>query len=139
MVLEVGPDPGSQFVSYVITPLLFVVWAGVIAAAAYVFGNYVMLLVLDAKLGERAIEIVLFRGFTVWSVPYDDITGVERVENIPLFSRGSAITLKTRWRPRVQVSRGSLRPILLTPRDTDRFIREIRERMTFSHQDVEYS
>ena len=117
------------------TIIFFALWFGVCVGAVYLLNNYVMPLVLDAKLTSRGVEVVFLRVLTVWRVPYDDITSAERLTTrLPLFGPDvPVLSLATRSRPRVLLRRRFKRPLLLAPRDTEGFIRAVNERKIAGH------
>jgi hypothetical protein len=105
--------------------------AAIAVVAWMLFARKLWVYVVDYRVTDHALEIVLLRWFVLKRVLFTEILEVSRVSPSDLLRSGElrAIGIGNRlFAPRVRIRRRNGVPVIITPADTDNFIAEMARR-----------
>ena len=112
-------------------PALFFFAIPLLAGIMFLCAQLLLHYIYDVRLGATAVEIVMFKWLVVFSIPYEDLAGVQRVSFVEaIFSFGLGFVNRPFGKFFIlHRSRGLSRRILVTPSDSDTFYNKLMERM----------
>jgi hypothetical protein len=105
--------------------------AAIAAVAWMLYARKLWVYLVDYRITEDALEIVLLRWFVLKRVLFTEIQELSRVSPSDLLRSGEllAIGIGNRlFAPRVRIRRRNGVPIIITPADADGFVAEVARR-----------
>ena len=121
--LKVSPLSVVEVNSPMTTPLSFFLTLCSFASTLFVVWQLVLRYLYDVKLGTAAVEIVVFKRFVIFSIPYEEVATLQRisfVEAIFSFAFG-LVNRPFGGYVLLHRNRGLFRKILVTPGRSDEF------------------
>ena len=81
----------------------------------------------DCRVGDKGVDLMLFRYLRVWRIPYEDIDAVSPVTVRELVLKFGGVFFTYAGRPfgpfvMLKRKKGIVRAVVITPRDRDRFV-----------------